>query len=298
MDELEKEPGGRAAVKSALRVLEILELFMAAPRPLSFSECQQRLGYPKASLHSLLRTMLDARWLSYDEAGKGYVLGVRVWEAGVAYTGMSSLEGRAKPFMLRLRDQTTETVQLAILDDFEVLYIGKVDGDHMLRLESAVGRRLEAHASGVGKVLWAGLPEERLRAWMNGRVFQRFTATTIVDHDKLLSELQSVRALGHAIDREERTLGASCVAVAIYDHNDAVVAAMSVSAPAVRFGKAQRVAALVHLRQAAVDLSAILGHTRATEMSSAVDGALTRDPGPEGSRWTRLATPVDLARRS
>jgi DNA-binding IclR family transcriptional regulator len=186
--------------------------------------------------------------------------------------------------MTRLRDQTTETVQLAVLDDFDVLYIGKVDGEHMLRLESAVGRRLEPHASGVGKVLLAALGDDELCAWMAERPPQRFTATTITDPEALLAELRTVRATGYATDREERTLGASCVAVGIRDHADTLVAAMSVSAPAVRFGPRQQQAALIHLRQAASDLSAALGHGTVTVSAPVPHGPFNGRNGPRPQR--------------
>ena len=260
MEEQSLGPAGNEPVKSAFRALEILELLTAAPEPMSFSACQQKLGYPKASLHGLLRTMAAARWLSFDQAAKGYVLGVRVWEAGVAYAGMLPLEARARPFMTRLRDLTTETVQLAVLSDFDVLYIAKIDGEHLLRLDSAVGQRLEPHATGVGKVLLAGLPPEKLAAWMSGRRFARYTPNTIVEPGELLAELDLIRRQGHAADREERTLGAACIAIGVHNHLNGLEAAMSVSAPAVRFGEAERAAALIHLRQVAADLSAALGH--------------------------------------
>lgn len=276
---------GIDAVKSARRVLEIFELFTAVSRPLSFSECQERLGYPKASLHGLLRTLTAARWLDFHEASKAYTLGVRVWEAGVAYAGTMPLDQRALPIMTRLRDQTTETVQLAVLDGFDVLYVGKVDGEHMLRLESAVGRRMEPHASGVGKVLLAGLDDDVLRSWLDAKPLERFTNTTIVEPERLMAEIRTVRDKGHAIDREERTLGAACVAVGVRDHRDRTVAAMSVSAPAVRFGPAQRSAALVHLRAAAAELSSALGHAGAPTWPGtqrrhhATERADTRPPG-------------------
>jgi DNA-binding IclR family transcriptional regulator len=246
-------------VKSAFRALQVLELLTSEGSPLSFPELQQKLGYPKASLHALLRTLAGARWIDLDPAARRYILGRRVWEAGVAYTKMLPLESLARPFMERVRDETTETVQLAVLDGFEVLYIAKVDGEHMLRLDSSVGLRLLPHATGVGKVLLADVSDERLTAWLAQRRLERYTPHTITEPVKLMKELQEVRRKGYATDREERTLGAACLAVAIHNQTGAVVAAMSVSAPAVRFGRNQRTAALQSLRVAAKELSAALG---------------------------------------
>jgi DNA-binding IclR family transcriptional regulator len=247
-------------VKSAFRALEVLELLTREGRALSFAECRTALAYPKASLHGLLHTMAGARWLELDPASKKYGLGVRVWEAGVAHNKMFRLEALARPIMERVRDATTETVQLAVLDGGEALYIGKVDGEHILKLDSSVGQRLTAHATGVGKVLLASLPEEELEAWLRTSALQRFTPNTITERRKLREELELVRRRGFAIDREERTLGATCVAVAIRSHLGKCIAAMSVSAPAVRFGVAQRKAALARLQDAASKLSTALGH--------------------------------------
>jgi IclR family KDG regulon transcriptional repressor len=256
-------------VKSAFRVLQVLELLTSEGCPLSFPELRQKLGYPKASLHALLRTLTGARWIDLDPSARRYVLGRRAWEAGVAYTKMLPLEALARPFMERVRDETTETVQLAVLDGFEALYIAKVDGEHMLRLDSSVGLRLLPHATGVGKILLADLPDERLIVWLAQHKLERYTPHTIMEPMKLMKELRRVRRKGYATDREERTVGAACLAVAIHNHTGAVVAAMSVSAPAVRFGRNQRAAALQSLRVAAMDLSAALGFSPVSPTSRA-----------------------------
>jgi DNA-binding IclR family transcriptional regulator len=248
------------AVKSAFRALEILEFLTRQARPMKFAEIQAALGYPKASLHGLLRTMSEARWLTFSETNKSYALGVRIWEGGVAYSAMAPLETRARPILERMRDLTSETVQLGVLDDFEVLYVAKVDGLHMLRLDSAVGQRLKPHATGVGKVLLASLPRELLERRVAAQPLERYTDNTITDPPKLFAELDLVRKQGYAIDREERTVGARCVAVGIRNHAGECVAAMSVSAPAVRFRGPQQKAALGHLRVAARELSAALGY--------------------------------------
>ena len=256
----ERLPAGAREVKSAFRALEVLQLLMREGRTLTFAECQRALAYPKASLHGLLRTMTSARWVDLDPVSRKYGLGVRTWEAGIAYTKMYPLETLARPIMEQVRDATTETVQLAVLDSWEALYVAKVDGEHLLRLDSFVGRRLTAHATGVGKVLLAALPEAVLGAWLRTCRLERFTPNTLVDRAKLRHELKLVRSRGYAIDHEERTLGATCVAVPVHNHLGDCVAAMSVSAPAVRFGAAQRKAALTHLQTAACELSSALGH--------------------------------------
>ena len=139
------------------------------------------------------------------------------------------------------------------------------------------GLRLKPHATAVGKILLAGLPDNLLAAWLEDRVLERYTPHTITEPAALVAELSAIRALGHATDREERTLGAACVAVAIRDHLGTCIAAMSVSAPAVRFAEREREAALIHLREAADELSAALGHT---ESYAPVVRATVNAPSP------------------
>lgn len=260
-------------VKSASRALEVLELLTREARPLSFADCQRELGYPKASLHGLLRTMTAARWIAHDEASRRYALGVRVREAGLAYARMLPLEALARPIMERVRDATSETVQLAVLDDFQALFVAKADGVHLLRLESSVGLRLQPHATGVGKVLLSGVADGRLRAWLDQHTLERYTPHTITSPGALLEELARVRLAGYAVDKEERLLGAACVAVGVRDHHGAIVAALSVSAAAARFGEEEQALALGHLRAAAGELSVALGY-------SAASFGLGEVPGP------------------
>lgn len=249
-------------VKSAFRALEILELLTRERRRLTFAEFEAALQYPKASLHGLLQTMTKANWLDFDGTTKGYALGIRVWETGAAYLAMVPLWTNAKPILERVRDLTTETVQLAVLDGFEALYVAKVDGMHTLRLDSAVGQRLHPYATGVGKALLASLPDPVLERWVRSAALEPYTERTITDADALMAELRKVRRQGFAIDNEERTEGVACVAVGVHDQKGACVAAISVSAPAFRFGEPERKAALRHLYSAAQELSAGLDRSQ------------------------------------
>jgi DNA-binding IclR family transcriptional regulator len=252
-------PGG--SVKSAARVLTILELLTTSEAPMTFAEIAAALGYPRSSLHGLLRTLQDAGWISLDARIKRYSLGIRAWEAGNAYSTAVDLAERARPFMERVRDALDETVQLAVLDDGRHnVYVAKVDGTQLLVLESRVGRRLAAHATGVGKVLLAALPSHELQQRLGHEPLERFTERTVTDRAALLGELERTRRNGYALDNEEYTKGVRCVAVPVRDHTGQVVAGMSVSVPVVRFNGDRRAKTRAALLEAAAGLSAALGH--------------------------------------
>ncbi|MGD9508505.1 MAG: IclR family transcriptional regulator [Geminicoccaceae bacterium] len=174
---------------------------------------------------------------------------------------MWPLESIAKPLLERVRDATSETVQLAVLDGFRVLYVAKIDGTHMLRLESSVGLRLPPHATGGGKTLLAGLSDSSLTTWLENATLERYTPSTITSRTALLQEIAGVRRAGYAVDREEILIGATCVAVGVRNHPGATVAAMSVAGATVRLRKREQEFALRQLRAAAAELSAALGYS-------------------------------------
>lgn len=247
-------------MKSAQRALELLELLTRRETPMTFTDLADELHYPRSSLHGLLRTLVERGWADYDAASRGYVLGIRTLEAGNAYTRSLGLVERALPLMRRIRAALDETVQLAVLDGMEVVYIAKVDGGQALTLASEVGRRLPAHATGIGKVLLAGLPDSELDTRLTGNRLRPVTANTITTHTALRAQLAQIRQRGFALDNEEYTLGLRCVAMPAYDHTRRTVAALSVAVPAIRFDQQAREQAHGLLQRAAAELSVALGY--------------------------------------
>jgi DNA-binding IclR family transcriptional regulator len=222
------------AVKSADRVLQIIELLAGHPAGITQTEIHQRLGLPKSSTHALLATMVSRGFLEQDPQTRGYRVGIRLWQAGQSYLPATDLEKSALPYMEALRDEVNETVQLAVLDGIENVYIAKVDPDQQLRLASRVGIRLPAHVTGVGKALLSGLTDDEVRHRFRDVEFVRHTAQSLTTLDHLIAELHEIRARGYALDNAEHTPGVYCVAAPIHDARGATQAAISVAVPDVR----------------------------------------------------------------
>lgn len=247
------------AVKSAERVLQVIDALTASDSGLTFAQLCDSLALPKSSAHGLLKTMIDGGYLILG-ADRCYRLGIRVWEAGQAYTRMFDLPATAKPFLVAARDALNETVQLAVLDGYENVYVAKEDGNQRLMLVSHVGGRLPAYATALGKVLLAGLPDDELDRRLAGVRLERFTPTTITTRARLAGELAAIRREGYAIDNAEHTPGVHCVAVPVRNHAGAAVAAMSVSVPEVRNEPRSQERILEVLRAEAAGLSRQLGY--------------------------------------
>jgi DNA-binding IclR family transcriptional regulator len=250
-----------SGVKSAQRTLDILELLTRKQTPMTFTDIFDALGYPRSSLHHLLRTLVRSGWAELDPVGGRYTLGIRAWQAGNAYLRAVNLAERARPFMERIRDEFDDTVQLAVRDGRYNVYIAKIEGSQLLVLASAIGRRLEAHATGVGKVLLADLSTAERERLLYGQPLERFTPSTITDPRELEIEFATIRQRGHGVDNEEYTLGVRCVAAPVRDHTGSVVAGMSMSVPTIRFD-ADRVERARHLLvEGCHNLSAALGYS-------------------------------------
>lgn len=248
-----------AQVKSASRTLDIVELLAASPNGVTFVDVGRVLGIPKSSLHALLAVLSERGFVEYDQRKKLYSLGIRTWEVGQSYIAHRDLLETALPVMQSVVAAINETVQLAVLDGIENVYLAKVDCTHPVRLQSEVGKRLYAHATGLGKVLLASLDTDDLCARFASTTLPELTANTTHGLPALFQKLETVRTLGFAIDDQEYTPGLRCVAVPVNDVAGRSIAALSASIPLTRAGPEEMSSALRAIAAASIGISRRLG---------------------------------------
>ncbi len=230
------EPGGRdgsrlTSVRNAARLLKELGL---AEGELGVSELSRRLGLGKSTVHRLLATLTAERILEHDPATGTYRLGLVVYELGARVSTHRLLHDAATTVIEELRNATKETVQIAVLDGREVVYVERLESPHTLRLFGRIGHRMPAHSTSTGKVLLAFLPQERLEVLLSRWPLERRTPRTIVSHPQLLAELARVRARGWADNLGESEAGVSSVAAPIRNARGEVIAAVSAAGPTMR----------------------------------------------------------------
>jgi DNA-binding IclR family transcriptional regulator len=147
-----------------------------------------------------------------------------------------------------LRDQTKETVHLVVLDQMQIVYLEKIPGLHAIGLMSSrVGLRTPAYCTGVGKALLAYQKEDQIREYYRQNGLERFTDTTITDLAQLMSHLAQIRCQGYALDRGEHEDEVRCVAAPVFDLSAKVVAAVSISGPALRMDPIENNLELIEL---------------------------------------------------
>jgi DNA-binding IclR family transcriptional regulator len=255
------QTGGRYNIRVVDRAIGLLSL-LSDGQPKNLAELSAPLGISSSSTYRLLATLASHGYIEHDRAAGGYRLGLACLELSRAYLESSDVRQVALPELERLRDATSETVHLGVLDQMEVVYIEKLQGLHAIGLMSSrVGGRSPAYCTGLGKMLLAHLDPELVRDHFARNGMQHFTENTITDLDDLMEHLAAVRIQGYAVDNVEHEPEVRCVAAPVFDLRGEVVAAISVSGPAARldpFGEQQPlVEATVRTAQA---ISRRLGH--------------------------------------
>jgi len=211
------------------RALNILEAAAERREGLTNSEISHKLAIPKSSASYILRTLERRGYLRRDRATGRYHLGLKILSLGGDARANLDLAEVALPFMQALEERVHLTVHLAVLDQGEAVYIEKVEAPGFFKVNTWVGRRMYLHSTSVGKCLIAGLPKPEVESLLQQQGLKKRTPKTITSLTKLLTELELVRTQGHAVDDEENSLGARCVAVPVSGANGAAIAALGVS---------------------------------------------------------------------
>ncbi|MFI6498542.1 IclR family transcriptional regulator [Nonomuraea typhae] len=217
-------------VKSAERTVRILETLAASPDRLSLSDLQRQTGFPRSSLHALMRTLVELKWVETDSAKAAFGIGPHALLTGTAYLDKDLALPYALETLDDLRDEIGHTVHFARRDGAHVLYLATREGRSAHRVIPRVGRRLPAHVTALGQAMLAQLTFDEVMSVLPDELV-RFTPHTITDHMRLARELDDVRTRGWALECEQGTPGVQCVAVVV-DYRIPATDAISCSMPA------------------------------------------------------------------
>jgi DNA-binding IclR family transcriptional regulator len=207
------------------RALSVLGAFSALTPRLTLSQISRATGLPVATVFRLAGELELAGFLQRDAANH-YSLGIRLWEMGLLTPVHGRLREIAMPYLLNLQYVTHETVQLAVSDGLDAVYVEKLTSEIGVPIQSRIGSRIPLHATAVGQVLLA-YADAQLIDQIVDLPLSKYTDTTITSKKALLRELSNVRDRGYALSSSEYVPGAVAIAAPVFV-NGTIEAALGV----------------------------------------------------------------------
>ena len=226
-------PSGAGHSQSLERGLAILSSFRSARPLLGVSELAREVGLGRSTAHRYIATLAALGYLEQDPATRRYRLGPKVLDLGFSAINSMELREVSVPHLQRLSDETGHTVNMAILDETDIVYIERCrtsrQGQREIDLNLHVGSRLPAYCTSMGKVLLAHLPTQECARLLDGIELARRGPNTLTKRASLIAELKRVRAAGIATNNEELAFGLRSIAVPVRGQSGEVVAAINLA---------------------------------------------------------------------
>lgn len=222
-------------VQSLARALALLNRIAASPDSgASLTDLAQQVGLAPSTAHRLLTTLEQERYVRFDPDGRLWSIGVQAFISGCAFTKTRSLVALARPHMRLLMENCGETVNLAVEEQGEAVYLAQVECREVMRAFARPGSRVLMHCSAVGKAMLSTVSPKYLAAVLQRHGMPRLTVKTITAPATLRAELDRVRNARFATDDEENAIGLRCIAAPIFDETNDAIAAVSTSGPMAR----------------------------------------------------------------
>jgi IclR family pca regulon transcriptional regulator len=256
---------GTGTSQSLERGLAILSAFDSDRPLIGVSELSRELELSRSTAHRYIATLAQLGYLQQDPDSKRYRLGPKVLDLGFSAINSMDVREISAPHLRRLSDETGHTVNLAILDGTDVVYIERCrtaqPGQREIDLNLHVGARLPAYCTAMGKAILAFLPEERREEIIARIEFAPRGPNTITDPRAFREELERIRIAGISVNDEELAYGLRSIAAPIHAHSGEVLAALNLAVHRTMVSMDELIARFgPAVTQTANDISLGMGH--------------------------------------
>lgn len=235
-DKQEQQKPKRASghVQSLSRALSVLNELSRHNQGLTLSELAQKVTLPTSTAHRLLTTLQNERYVRFAKEHNLWFVGVQAFEVGAAFVRSRDIVCIARPFMRRLMEESGETVNIAVHDNGEVVFLEQVESRNMMRAIAGPGGRVPAHSSGIGKAFLASMSQAEAMAVIKRQGPECSVSKSLISRERFMAELKRIRKRGYAVDDEDFAVGLRCVAGMIYNEHGEPIAGISISGPTAR----------------------------------------------------------------
>jgi IclR family acetate operon transcriptional repressor len=248
-----------SGVQSVDRALSIIETLAEDDEGYRLSDLAIRTGLSTSTVHRLLGTLENRRFVQFDRTESKWHVGARAFTVGATFARRRNFSAQAVPYLRKLRDLTRETANLAVVDDEFIVVLTRMESREIMRSLTQVGGRVAMVASGVGKAVLATYSNDDVSAIIQHHGMPRLTEKSIVRPGDLFRELEKIRRQGFAIDDEEACMGLRCIAAVVYNDCAEPLAAISVSGMTSRLTDERLPMLGQTVREVAAELTVALG---------------------------------------
>lgn len=221
------------SVRAVDRALDVLLCFTRQAPELSMTQIAEQVGIHKSTVHRLLATLENKRFVQRNPDTGMYRLGIRLLQMAYLTLEQNDLRRVATPFLRRLGEQYQENIHLAALDDIDVIFMYIIESPQRVKLAAAIGQRLPAFATASGKAILAFMPEKIVRRILD-RGMPQLTPYTQISQDNFFRDIESIKEQGFAISEQEFEEEINAVAAPILDFEGQPIASIAVAGPAYR----------------------------------------------------------------
>lgn len=233
----------RLFITSLSRGLHVLETLARAGKPMTLTQLSQATGFTMATLTRFCHTLAELGYIEKTSV-KQYQLTPKILGLGYGVICGYDLCQVAEPYLRKLSKTLGETVNMAVLEGTEILYVARFKTEQILSQELHIGSKLPVYCTSMGKAILANLPEAECRSILERVQFARLTHHTHSSIKALLAELVEVRQQGFAVNDEELSIGLRSAAVPIF-RGERPVAAANVAVPTIRYTRQALISQLV-----------------------------------------------------
>lgn len=252
----EKKDNQLSSVKNALRILKSFTMDEPEKR---VSDISEALGLNKSTVSRTLATLASEGFVYKNPETNRYRLGLTIVSLSGVINNNTDIYKESLPVLNELVRNIGETAHISVLDNYEVIYLQKVECNHPVRFLTHVGRRNPLYCTSAGKILLAYSSEDILETVIE-RGLKKYTDRTITDPDELRKNLAEIKEKGYVYSFEELSEGVNSMAAPVYDYTGKVVAALSVVGPKQRIDKDRLKAITKQTINASREISSRLGY--------------------------------------
>ncbi len=221
-------------LNSIEKAIEILLKFQDKKTHWGIRELSAELSFSPATVQRILQILKSYDFVRQDPVSRQYFIGNIFYRFLQTLNTSNSLTTAGRPFLLKVAEQTKETVHLNIIEGKFRICIDHIESPMVLKASMPVGHKSPLYAGASAKCLLAFSTREYISNYLAEITLEPLTQNTISNPEKLSGELERIRSQGYAISLGERTPGLGSLSAPVFSHDGLIQASLSLAVPEIR----------------------------------------------------------------